>query len=440
MVKHIQKLLVNPFVLLAALFAAIFVGIKHPEFARNFDQIGGYYISLLKMIVLPYLFVTITAGIARVASDSGSARYTRRLVFTYPLAMVFTAVLAVGACFLIPPAGQVDRNAMISLGNILTGDSASIVQTDSEVTFSVPHLGVAHDVGHPMLDRFVPNNIFAALTDGDSLKVVIFCIFFGAALARHSDEGSRSLLDVFLAVQLACVQVIHWLNLLLPFALFSMVSTQVASVGIGPLISLGPFVLVQILTGLTLVLISALVIARRARVSPLAAIFGLRQTIILAITTRSSFACIPVAVRELSENLHFNRFGTGLVMPLGATICRIGSVPYFVIGTIFIAQVYGVELNFQKYMIIVAASVAAGFASSGATGAVGVVLISIVVGALNLPVEAAVALFIAVDPIIDVVRTLVLVYGNCALTALITPNDGKESEPINQAQSVGAAP
>ena len=126
-------------------------------------------------------------------------------------------------------------------------------------------------------------------------------------------------------------------------------------------------------------------------------------------------------MRELTEKLHLDRFGTDLVMPLGTTICRIGTVPYFVIGTVFIAQVYGVELNFQSYMMIIIGSVAAGFASSGATGAIGVVLISIVAEPMNLPVEAAIVLFIAVDPIIDVMRTLVLVYGNCALTAIITP-------------------
>jgi len=222
-------------------------------------------------------------------------------------------------------------------------------------------------------------------------------------------------------VQSACIEVIRWLNLLLPITLFAMVSGQVAKVGAGPLLSLAPFVTVQVLTACALILISALIIARSARVSPIAAFVQLRETIILAVTTRSSFACIPVAARELIEKLHFNRFGTELVMPLGTTICRLGHVQYFVIGTIFVSQMYGVDLSLSQYALIVITSVAAGFASSGASGALGVVMISIVTDALHLPVEAAIALFIAVDPIIDVFRTTVLVYGNCALTAMMTP-------------------
>ena len=188
---------------------------------------------------------------------------------------------------------------------------------------------------------------------------------------------------------------------------------------------------VQAATGLTLLAISALIISNRARVSPLAAITKLQETIILAITTRSSFACIPIAVSELTEKLKLDRSGTDLVMPLGTTICRIGAVPYFAIGTIFIAEVYGVELTWLSYAIIILGSVAAGFASSGATGAMGVVLISIVAGPLNLPVEAAIALFIAVDPILDVIRTLVLVYGNCALTSIIIPRGTVRDEPTS---------
>ena len=427
MVTTLKRLLSNPFLIITVLILAIYFGLNYPELAKGFERVGGYYINLLKMIVLPYLFVTITLGICRVASDPNSARYTWRLVITYPLAMLFAAALAVGACLLMPPAGPADQAKMIALGNIMTGDASFNSDTDAKVTIGAPKAEDADDSGNPnsaspMLDRFFPDNIFAALSAGDTLKVVIFCIIFGAALAKHSDEGSHTLQDLFRVVQMACIEVIQWLNLLLPFALFSMISAQVASVGIGPLVSLGPFVIVQVGTGLALILIATFIIARRARMSPWAVVRGLRETIILAITTRSSFACIPVAVREMTEKLHFDRYGTDLVLPLGTTICRIGSVPYFVIATVFIAEVYGVDLDLQKLIVIIFCSVAAGFASSGATGAIGVVLISIVARPLGLPVEAAIALFIAVDPILDVVRTLVLVYCNCALSALITPH------------------
>ncbi|NIY72569.1 dicarboxylate/amino acid:cation symporter [Marivivens donghaensis] len=289
----------------------------------------------------------------------------------YPLAMLLAALIALGASLIVALAGNVDRNTMMELGSILIGEQTVHIETDTEVTFAdTGHDSEGHG-GPPFVEHFVPNNIFEALSVGDSLKVVIFCIIFGWALARIVDEGRNSILELFDIVQLACTQVIRWLNLLLPLALFSMVSSQVAGFGLSTLESLGAFVTVQYATGIAIILLCALLISNRAGVSPMAAISNLRETIVLAISTRSSFACIPIAVNELTEKLRFDRSGTDLVMPLGITICRIGAVPYFVIGTIFISEVYNVEMGFEQYFILVTASVAAGFSSSGATGPMG---------------------------------------------------------------------
>lgn len=416
-----SRILLNPLLLLLVLAAAIYTGFNHPEFSESLSQIGVYYISLLKMTVLPYLFVTITAGVARIASDPDASNYITRIVVIYPLALILAALVALGCAFLLPPGGHVDAAAMAALGDIVNGHDGSSYVTDAEVTLYSIAAPAEHGNSLAFVDRFIPDNIFSALSSGDSLKTVIFCIVFGAALARSAEHGGRSLMALFAVVQHACVEVIRWLNLIMPFALFAMVSAQVASVGIGPLVSLGSFIQVQALAGAVLLVLSGLIIAHRARVSPVAAFSRLSETILLAITTRSSLACIPIAVREMTEKLHFDRFSTDMVLPLGITLCRLGAVPFYAIGTVFIAQVYGVELDLTAYALIAIASVAAGFASSGATGAMTVLLIGIVAEPLKLPIEAAIVLFIAVDPIVDVVRTVVLVYGNCALSALIMP-------------------
>lgn len=420
MKRALHRTLLNPFLIFAVLGLAILSGLKLPEFSRTLEPVGGYYISLLKMIVLPYLFVTVTIGIAKIASDPNASSYITRLVLIYPAAMLFAALVAVASCLLIAPGGTVDAASLSALGDIVNGRADELLP-DDEVRLAAPAVLQSPTVETSFGERIIPENIFQALTNGDSLKVVVFCIVFGAALARSTGMPSQSLLDLFKVVQNACIEVIRWLNLILPFALFAMVSSQVANVGIGPLVSLGRFIQVQALASGILMLAGALIIASRARISPLAAFSSLGETITLAVTTRSSFACIPVAVRQLTENLRFNRFATDLVMPLGTTICRVGAVPYYVIGVIFIAQVYGAELDFNAYATIIVASIAAGIASSGATGTMTVLLIALVAEPLKLPFEAAIVLFIAVDPIIDIFRTVVLVYGNCALTCMIAP-------------------
>ena len=284
----------------------------------------------------------------------------------------------------------------------------------------------------------MPENIFAALSDGDALKVVIFCIIFGASMAKEIDKDTEDLFDMFKVVQSSCVQVIYWLTLLLPFALFSMVSAQVAAVGVGPILSLAPFMITQITGALCLIALSVVIIAIRARASPFQTALKLHDTFILALTTQSVVACIPTAIREMTEKLGFSKAGTDLLLPLGTTICRVASTQYFVIGSIFAAQIYGLDMSIATYATIIIFSIAAGIASSGSSGAVTVVLISIVIDALHLPSEAIIPLFIAVDPIVTMFRVFVLVLGTCATTSIIIPRPSKLKEESDQSFAVGA--
>ena len=417
----IGRLLLNPFLLLAVIIAAITTGIKSPQTAILLEPIGGYYISLLKMIILPYLFVTITSGVARMAADPSAKQYIKRMVLIYPAAMILSATVALTCTFILPPGGAANGATMSALGGIVGGNDTGASATGVEIIMAGSETKAADDHPFSLLDRFIPENIFAALSSGDSLKTVIFCIIFGAAIAQTSGTGTGVLMTFFSVVQHACTQVIRWLNLILPFALFAMLSAQVASVGVGPLYSMLRFIEVQALSGGVLLAIATLVISYRARVSPFKALSQLGDTILIAVSTRSSLACIPIAVREMTENLRFDKKGVDLVLPLGITMCRIATVSYLLIGTVFIAQVYGVEIDARGYATIFVASIAAGLAASGATGAMAVMLISLVAEPMKLPVEAAIVLFIAIDPVIDVMRTFLLVYGNCALASLIVP-------------------
>lgn len=428
MTTKIRKVVLNPLFLLPVAVLSIIVGIKYPTFGIALTPVGSYYISLMKMIVLPYLFVTITLGIARVASNPKASEYTRRIVITYPTVLLVVAMFGLGVTVLLPPAGYGVASSTTAMGSMTNGGiSEEHADTSDAVSiFNEPSHGSEESL--KILDRFVPTNIFAALSEGDTLKVVIFCIIFGASMAKEIDGDTEDLFDMFKVVQSSCVKVIYWLTFLLPFALFSMVSSQVASVGVGPLMSLAPFMVSQISGALGLIALSVVVIGVRAGVSPWQAAIKLHDTFALALTTQSVVACLPTAIREMTAKLGFSTAGTDLLMPLGTTICRVASTQYFVIGAIFTAQIYGVELNFNNYATIVFFSIAAGFASSGSSGAVTVVLISIVLDALKMPSEAVIPLFIAVDPIVTIFRVFLLVLGTCASTSIIIPRRIKNEE------------
>jgi Na+/H+-dicarboxylate symporter len=423
----LSRLLLNPVLVLASLAAAVLFGFSSPALASALEPLGGYYLSLLKVVVLPYLFSAIMSGIAHIAADPASRRYLGRIVVVCILAMITAALVGLAAGFVFPPAGQVSGVALAALGDIVNGSSARRFVTDTVVTLSSGS-GAPAGTGDNFFENFIPENIFLALSSGDTIKVVLFCAVFGAALSRHLDHGGRTLLGLLQVVQLTSAEIIRGLNLLLPFALFAMISSQVAHVGVGPLISLGGFLLAQLAAAVGLVGISLLLIAQRTGLSPVAAAVRLGDVMMQALTTRSSIACIPQAVDAMTHRLGFARSVTELVLPLCIAINRIGPIFYYVIGAMFIAQIYGVMLEPQEWGILVVAAIGAGIASSGGTGPITVLLIGLVAEPLKLPIEAAVVLFIAVDPIVDALRTVVQVVGNCAVSALIVPVPEKSTD------------
>ncbi len=167
--------------------------------------------------------------------------------------------------------------------------------------------------------------------------------------------------------------------------------------------------------------IAAVIIWRRSNGSFVQTMNALRGPFALALATRSSATCMPVMIESLVDRLGFARSRVELLVPLSVSLLRVGPVVYYVCATLFIAQLYGRALSPMDVIIVMAASVLAGFASAGMTGLVTVSLVGMTCTYLGLPFEAAFILFLAVDPLCDMLRTLVLVIGNTAAVSLICP-------------------
>jgi proton glutamate symport protein len=146
---------------------------------------------------------------------------------------------------------------------------------------------------------------------------------------------------------------------------------------------------------------------------------ALRKPLIISFGTRSSFVAMPSAIHAMSEDLRFEKETINLTIPLGITICRFGTVMAFSFSAVFFAQLYHLQMSPGIYGIILMGTVLAALASAGAPGAATIGMLSLVFNPLGLPVDAAIALMLAVDPLIDPVLTLVNVHTNCACTALI---------------------
>lgn len=146
----------------------------------------------------------------------------------------------------------------------------------------------------------------------------------------------------------------------------------------------------------------------------------MKDTIIISLGTRNSFAAIPSAIEAFQNRLELDPERVNLTMPLGITICRYGNVMLFSICSVFAARLYNHKLDIQTIVIIVCISVLAAMAASGAPGIIARTMIAMVLTPLGIPAQAIIVMLIAIDPIIDPLTTLINVYPNCAVTAIVS--------------------
>jgi Na+/H+-dicarboxylate symporter len=203
-----------------------------------------------------------------------------------------------------------------------------------------------------------------------------------------------------------------------------MISSQVGKVGVGIFMTMFDFVMQQAIGGFLIIALGTVVIWMRSGLSLATVIRETKETLIVAVSSRSSLACIPYA-QEALHRLHFDKGGVELTVPLSFTVNRIGSIVYYAIATVFIANIYDAPLGVTGLLVVLFGSILAGLASAGTTGILTVATVAVVCDLLKLPSEAVLVLLIAVDPLMDMIRTASHVHGNVAVTAFVCD---KESE------------
>ena len=413
MIAHLKSFLVSPWTILGSIIAGILGGVYAPEFSIGLDSIGSIYISLLKVVVLPFLLATILVGIIGLLQKEGSQELIRKIIIGFIGSMFIAATIGVGTVLLtgteMTPEKKTEFGALVN--NKDTG-------TELSITLHEP-MPVAAAVNPAKLaEKFIPENIFATLDKGESLKIVIFCLIFGVALGHLKTEGQRMLVEVLKSVQQASISIFKFLNYFLPIALLAMIGSQVGKVGVGIFLTMFDFVFQQFVGGLAIVVLGTIVIWKRSGLDLMTVIRETKETLIVAISSRSSLACIPYA-QEALHKLHFDKGGVELTVPLSFTVNRIGSIVYYAIATVFIANIYDAPLGVTGLVVVLLGSILAGLASAGTTGILTVATVAVVCDLLKLPSEAVLVLLIAVDPLMDMIRTASHVHGNVAVTAFV---------------------
>jgi Na+/H+-dicarboxylate symporter len=374
---------------------------------------GMLFLASVQMIVIPLVFASIILGLA----SSENVDQLRRLGLVVVLFFVVTTAVAatIGlwiAGLLEPGTGLADQLLQ------------QVSTTDVPAPVAPPSLATMPET----LIRLLPGNPLGSMVEGEMLQVVIFAIIVGVALVALPPAQSRPLLDLLISVQLVCMMVVRWAMLLAPVAVFGLMARLTSQIGLEALAGMSYYVL-TVLIGLALLLLLYLALVWIfAATSPASFLRSTRELLLLAFSTSSSAAVMPLSIKTAEEKLGVRTSVAQFVIPLGATINMNGTALYQGVATVFLAQVYGVDITTGGLALIVAMAVGASIGSP-ATPGVGIVILAMVLNSVGIPPEG-VALLLGVDRILDMSRTSINVAGDLVASTLMnrwigsgTPSD-----------------
>ena len=402
-------------VILICVVAGIGFGVWLPGFSVSSVIISDIYVELLKMLTVPFMISSIIYSMNRLIKGGGVAGVIGKVVALICIAMVGAAVLGIVATQLIGPGRGLSHETLTMFSNLL-GQNIDRRDLEMPLFTSLP-ISSTMSFRDTILG-LLPANIFAALNNGEALKILVFSILFGIVIGSMKSEMSAPLADAFSSVFTLCMKLTTWLNVFVPLVLVAMVANQVATSGIAPLRAMLGFLITLASVGLVIIFISFLLLRWSTGLSLSEVLLSQRESMTIAIATRNSLACIPVMIEALVERLGFSKERVELLVPIGITLLRIGPVFHYAIATIFIAQMFGKELQLTDFFIIAIGSVLTGLASSGMSGIATISMTGIVCAFVGIPFSTLIVLFAAIDPLSNAIRIVASVVGTNAFAAM----------------------
>lgn len=364
---------------------------------------GKLFLAVIQMIVVPLVIASVIRGLA--ASDNLEQLRQLGLVVT-----TFFIVTTAIAAFI-----GLSLASLLGPGEGLAGliESAAASAADVGATPALPGMG---DLPGALIG-LLPGNPLSSMVEGEMLQVVLFSTIVGIALVSMPPAQSRPMLDLLGSLQLVCMTVVRWAMRLAPIAVFGLMARLTSQIGFDALGSMA-FYVATVLLGLVIMLgVYLVLLLVFARQSPLGFLRATRELLLLAFSTSSSAAVMPLSIKTAEEGLHVRPSIAQFVIPLGATINMSGTALYQGVAAMFLAQVYSIDIGLSGMLLVVAMAVGAAVGSPGTPG-VGIVILAMVLTTVGIPAEG-VALIMGVDRILDMCRTSVNVAGDLAAAKLM---------------------
>ncbi|MEE2829511.1 MAG: dicarboxylate/amino acid:cation symporter [Myxococcota bacterium] len=391
------------------------------------EWLGLLFLALIKMVVVPLVFCSLIVGVASLGDFRKLGRLGGRTILFFTTTTVLALVIGVGLANIIQPGNMLSEDDRMVLLSSYSGAASDKVADAAEAPGFVDQM-----------IAIVPDNPFEALSEGNMMQIIFFALALGIALTFLVPKEAQQLVTVFARINDAMVMLVHLIMKMAPYGVGALLFKVAGSTGPTVLLALAAYGLV-VLAGLAihLFLTYGLVIRFGAKLPFFGFLGAIREALLLAFSTSSSSATLPVTMQCVEEKVGVGKEVSSFVLPLGATVNMDGTALYQGVAAIFIAQIYGMDLGVAEQATIVGSATLASIGAAGVPGA-GMITLAMVLTAIGVPAEGL-ALVLGVDRLLDMFRTATNVVGDSTATTLMARLEGEDLQLLSPDQDAASA-
>jgi Na+/H+-dicarboxylate symporter len=382
---------------------------------------GQLFLALIQMIVVPLILASIVQGISAAGSIE-RLKSTGVWAISFFLATTVLAVgVGIGTGLLIQP-GQYIKSDQLVLSAEEKQQLKALEEQSQEMQSDNQSVGLK-DLPSK-LTGILPDNPLSSLVKGDMLQIVIFAIIIGIGLLILKPESAKPLSELFESIQQVSMAIVGIAMSFAPIAVFGLLAQSMMKTGPSVLLGLGVYAGSVVLAMLLLYVTYVIVVVLLARKSPLAFVSASREAALMGFSTNSSAATMPITVQSAEQNLGVSSSLAQFIVPLGATINMGGTACYQGLSTLFMAQLFGLDLSTSALTALTVTAVGASIGTPAVPG-VGIIVLSGVLSSAGVPL-AGLPLILGLDRILERFRTSLNVTGDLAACAVVQAKIGNQ--------------
>ena len=363
-----------------------------------FFVIGKMFVNGLKMLVVPLVFFSLICGVCGIGNLNTLGRVGGKSFLLYMMTTAIAIAVAISLA--------------VSVG---LGEGMEFEEATSFEAKETPPLS-------EVIINIVPSNPIQAMANGDMLPLIFFSILVGISMLMLGEKSTPFVKGAEIANEIM-MKMVTIVMAIAPYAVFALIAKSVAELGLELLIQLAAYVAVLVSALLIHLLFTLMIVLKLfSGLSPMIFLRKIRSAQVFAFSTASSNATIPVTLRTVTKRLGVDNAVASFTVPFGATINMDGTAIMQGVATVFIANIYGLELGMMGYLTVILMSVLASVGTAGVPG-VGLIMLSMVFTQVGLPVEG-IGLILGVDRLMDMIRTAVNVSGDAVVSSIVAKSEG----------------